>query len=441
MKLKETKIGIYLLGLVLLIFVLSQNSSATDYTSTNFTISNPVLDQGQSSSSSTNFGLGQSVGQTAVGKSSSTNFQLWSGFQYFFKVNANVLTPTAGDTQVALSWTVPQTFLGISVAGYEVGVGTVSGSYVFTNVGNVTNYTATGLSNGTPYFFRIKAKAASGLFLVYSNEATATPVGAITPPPSPPGGGGGAPPPPPPPPSGNGILIVKGLAYPSQQVSLLRDGFIVAQTTADPGAAFNIQLSGIGAASYNFGVYSTDKDGLKSPTYSFQETFSDGVTITVDNLFLGPSIGLTHSIIKKGDSITAFGYTVPNSTVNVFFNSPQEFIETITSSSTGAWAKPFNTSVLEYGSHTSKSQAGKNNQLSDYSSVVGFAVGDSSLEVPVGSCRRSDLNCDGRINLTDFSILLYYWQQATPSNPNADINHSGMVDLTDFSILLFDWTG
>jgi hypothetical protein len=63
------------------------------------------------------------------------------------------------------------------------------------------------------------------------------------------------------------------------------------------------------------------------------------------------------------------------------------------------------------------------------------------VETPVDNCIRSDLNCDGRVNLTDFSILLFYWNQANPANARADINRSGVVDLTDFSIMLYDWTG
>ncbi|MBX4191594.1 MAG: fibronectin type III domain-containing protein [Candidatus Doudnabacteria bacterium] len=438
MKLKETKRVLICLVILSAFFLLPKSGNTTDYSSSNFTVKDPVVDGGSSSSSSANFGLGQSINQSAIGISTSTNFQLWSGFQYYFKVNANVLTATPGNAQASLSWTVPSTFLGATISSYEVGVGTTSGSYVFTDRGNVTNYTQTGLSNGTQYFFIIKAKTAGGFFLVFSNEASATPTAPVTPPPPPPGGGGGGYTPPP---SGNAILIIKGLAYPSSQVTVLRDGQIVAVTTADPGAGFNIQLSNLGVATYNFGVYSTDKDGLKSPTFSFAETFSSGVTIVVDNIFLGPSIGLTHSIIKKGETITAYGYSAPSAEVKVFFNSPEEFIETTTTASSGAWTKPFNTSVLELGSHTSKSQAGNGSLLSDYSQTIGFAVGNNSVETPVGSCKRSDLNCDGRVNLTDFSILLYFWQKTAPSNPRADINSSGLVDLTDFSILLYDWTG
>jgi hypothetical protein len=432
MSLRETKRILFLLFILTLV-LFDRGVFAQNFSSINFTVTNPVIDQGGPSSASGNFGLGQSVGQTAIGKSTSGNFQLWSGFQYYFRVNANVLTPTAGSGQVSLSWTVPQTFLGIAVSSYEVGTGVVSGSYVFEDVGNVTNFIKGGLTNGTQYFFIIKAKSAGGLFLVYSNEATATPVAAVSPPPA----GGGAPPPY----SPGTSLIVKGLAYPTSQVTLLRDNQIVAATTADPGAAFNVELNGINPGTYAFGVYSTDVEGQKSPTFVFTETFTTGVTITVDNIFLGPSIGLSHSIIKKGDTITIFGYTVPTTPVKVFVNSPIEYIESVQSTASGSWVKAFNTAVLDLGSHSSRSQAEKNNLISSYSHTVGFAVGDKSVEVPEGECRRSDLNCDGRVNLTDFSILLFYWQQSAPANARANINNAGLVDLTDFSIMLFDWTG
>jgi hypothetical protein len=55
---------------------------------------------------------------------------------------------------------------------------------------------------------------------------------------------------------------------------------------------------------------------------------------------------------------------------------------------------------------------------------------------------NSDLNRDGKVNLVDFSILVFWW--GTPggnSNPPADINSNAKVGLEDFSILLFNWSG
>jgi len=42
------------------------------------------------------------------------------------------------------------------------------------------------------------------------------------------------------------------------------------------------------------------------------------------------------------------------------------------------------------------------------------------------------------VNITDFSILLYWWGT---DNACADQNHNGTVDLIDFSIMMYYWTG
>ena len=54
---------------------------------------------------------------------------------------------------------------------------------------------------------------------------------------------------------------------------------------------------------------------------------------------------------------------------------------------------------------------------------------------------HGDINKDGKIDIVDFSILLYFWHDVNISNPCADINQDGKVELTDFSIMLYWWTG
>ncbi|MBO9606152.1 MAG: S-layer homology domain-containing protein [Paenibacillaceae bacterium] len=84
------------------------------------------------------------------------------------------LTAIAGDGQVALSWSgVPETVT------YAVYGGTASGVYgaapIDTVSGSTYGYTATGLTNGTTYYFAVVASRASGDSL-FSNEASATPL-------------------------------------------------------------------------------------------------------------------------------------------------------------------------------------------------------------------------------------------------------------------------
>ncbi len=59
---------------------------------------------------------------------------------------------------------------------------------------------------------------------------------------------------------------------------------------------------------------------------------------------------------------------------------------------------------------------------------------------PYGYCGRiADLNCDGRVNLLDFSILLYYFDKPAPVNPFYDLNSDGEIDLKDLSVMFYHW--
>ena len=71
---------------------------------------------------------------------------------------------------------------------------------------------------------------------------------------------------------------------------------------------------------------------------------------------------------------------------------------------------------------------------SGYSQVVNFYVGTRDAQSP----RTGDVNGDGKVNLTDFSIMLFHWGGA---DDIADLNSDGQVNLTDLSIMLFNWTG
>ncbi|MCD4762343.1 hypothetical protein K8R32_05300, partial [bacterium] len=72
---------------------------------------------------------------------------------------------------------------------------------------------------------------------------------------------------------------------------------------------------------------------------------------------------------------------------------------------------------------------------SEFGIVLDLSIGGV---IDVGECQGADLNKDGRVNITDFSILLYYW---STDDACADQNSDGNVDLTDFSIMMFYWTG
>ena len=105
----------------------------------------------------------------------------------------------------------------------------------------------------------------------------------------------------------------------------------------------------------------------------------------------------------------------------------------------------FDSSVLDYGSHTAQSKAIIGNQLvSGLSPAVNFQVGTQNVAaMHTTQCGIGDLNCDGSVNLIDFSIMAYWYGRSalTGAGLKADLNNDGKVNLVDFSILASHWTG
>jgi PKD repeat protein len=92
------------------------------------------------------------------------------------------LTGTAGNGQVALSWTAPASNGGVNITSYRVYRGTSSGTETLltsggcSGLGAVTSCTDTGLTNGQTYYYKVTAVNAIGEG-PQSNEASAKPGG------------------------------------------------------------------------------------------------------------------------------------------------------------------------------------------------------------------------------------------------------------------------
>ncbi|KKU94173.1 MAG: hypothetical protein UY26_C0003G0324 [Candidatus Jorgensenbacteria bacterium GW2011_GWA1_48_13] len=83
-----------LICLIGLIGLIGLSAHATDFSSNNFTVKDPVIKPGAGFATSTSFQLWSSLGQEAIGLSDATSFVLKSGFLYFPAPAAGVATPT-----------------------------------------------------------------------------------------------------------------------------------------------------------------------------------------------------------------------------------------------------------------------------------------------------------------------------------------------------------
>lgn len=435
------------------------------FTSSSYTVREPVMNSGGYGTSA-NFKLFGSLSEIAVGTSTSLTFKMNAGFLYFPVASSPVASATAGNEQVALSWSASVGSLGWTVSGYHIGQSAVSGGpYAYSaSLGNVTSSTRTGLANGTTYYFVVRAEDAFGNAIATSSQVAAVPVApepAPAPSPSPAssrgGGGGGG--------GGDALslpttapkVILKGRAYPGVTVTVFKDGTTVAAPKADANGNFEISVSVAGGI-YTFSLYAVDSENNRSLTSSFTTNVPSGSITTISDIVIAPTIGSDKSSVKSGNEIQFFGVAYPVSSVSVIINSDAPFADTTESDAFGRWSYVLNSTAWERGDHTIKSRATTPDGLiSPFSESLAFIIGDQdvarwkraergiasvAIAPTVSACNKNgDINNDGKANIVDFSIMLFFWSQRNPKNPCADINRDGVVNLFDFSIMLFWWTG
>jgi hypothetical protein len=442
-------------GLALVILALSVSfgvARADEYSSAHFTSSQPVIFPGNYATSS-NFGLSGVIAQAAVGPSVSTNFGLLGGFLYFPFVTTPVVSATPGNTVVNLSWTSADASNGWAVSGYSVGQSvSPGGPYTTFSVGNVLSSTQSGLADGINYYFIVKVFDTFGNQIATSSEVSAIPTapapsgGGTTGSGSGGGGGGGgvvggggdsgytSP-------SGSGMVNFSGRAYPRSTVTILKDATVISTTVADANANFKVSVANLASGNYFFSVYSEDAQGRRSNLLTFPASITSGVTSNIGGIFITPTIAVDKSQVKRGDDIAIFGQTTQGGQVTIQVNSDQTIFATTSADSGGIYLYNFDTAPLELGDHSTKSKTSISNEISSYSTAVGFVVGTQNiLQAAVKKVVKADVNNDGRVNLVDFSVLGYWFGRSNPP-VNVDLNHDGKVNLVDFSIMAYNWTG
>ncbi len=259
------------------------------------------------------------------------------------------------------------------------------------------------------------------------------------------GGGGGGAGAPPALPLNPVNVIVRGIAYPGSRVTLLKDGQTAASTQSGPDARFEIQLSGVGEGTFTFSVWATDKNGVRSTLYPFTVTLTPGATTVISGVFIPPTLSLDYETVKRGEPLRVIGQSAPEAKVSVIFHSDTEIVEDVSADAQGLWTYVLDTLRLDYGDHTTQARSIKNKDISTLSKTISFKVGTQNIAAKKQATTqiKSDLNGDDRVDLADFSIMLFWYKrELTDKSPvGVDLNNDGKVDLVDFSIFAYNWTG
>ncbi|MBY0538352.1 hypothetical protein K2P47_03055 [Patescibacteria group bacterium] len=242
--------------------------------------------------------------------------------------------------------------------------------------------------------------------------------------------------------SGDGQVTITGFTAPRSAVAFLVDGKIAKTATAGGNGEYTVVLDLIARGAYTFGVYSTDAARVKTSTFSTSFTVTGARASNLSNIMIPPSILVSPDPATPGSPITISGYTLPNATVTLENekdgSAASRKVFTGTSNASGAYSISVDSNGFTNGTYKVRAKAVQASGLqTNFSNYTLYGVGEAA-----NRALNTDLNRDGKVNLVDFSILLFWWGTAGgDSNPPADINSDTRVNLTDFSILLFNWTG
>ena len=233
-------------------------------------------------------------------------------------------------------------------------------------------------------------------------------------------------------------MLLDGYTSPGALVNVIdSDGYLANQTAASNGF-FNFVFENVAQGGRSYSVWSRDPQGARSITMSFAISVSSGVSTTLSNIFLSPALTVSEPIVGLDGEINVLGTTLPQSTVRLTFSSPQIVAETAAGPA-GIFKYQMPAKQLGAGDHIVRGQSIRPDGLqSAVSQTVSLRVTQSGL-TGGGRQLRADVNGDGRVGLTDLSIILANWGNA-PKNLATDINHDGRVNLVDISILLYEWS-
>lgn len=232
-------------------------------------------------------------------------------------------------------------------------------------------------------------------------------------------------------------VSIQGKAYPTVTVTILIDAEIVGTVRTNSKGEFEFNV-GTDPGTSSFSFWAVDSSGTRSATVNTTFDVTQGAVTNLNGILIPPTIRASKTQINPGETVTLSGQSTPSSTVSIAVDGNTPTLTTVADTS-GNWSTTLNTATLSVAEHTVKARftTGTGNLKTDspFGTALTLFVGVEGRAVS-----NSDLNRDGKVNLIDFSILIFWWGTAGGTS-GADINGNGRVSLEDFSILLFNWTG
>lgn len=237
-------------------------------------------------------------------------------------------------------------------------------------------------------------------------------------------------------------VTLAGASFPNAKLTFLKDGAITTTLYANSDGTFQITINNLNFGNYQFSIYAEDPQGITSNPHTVNVAAFSSQPYAFSNIVIPPTISADQLLVKIGQTFTISGYAPAGASVSLDVPGGSQFGTTVAGPS-GLYQ------ILAHatgpsGVYSLRTKANLNGVNSLYSRPVQILFFTGQPPVPpnpppqYGVC--VDYNHDKRVNLIDFSILLYWFGKGNPPN-TIDCNGDTVIDIKDFSILMYFWTG
>ena len=199
-------------------------------------------------------------------------------------------------------------------------------------------------------------------------------------------------------------------------------------SVSSSGGNFNVKYNGILPSTVNsFALVVYDKDKNIVQTKIFKLGANNQFNQTV---LMAPTVYLNQPTVTRGTFTGITGLAMPNYKIELMIDGVKT-PETVKAKTDGSYNLVFNTDRLDLGTHTLRvRQVDNKGQTSDYSIEKSFML--IKFFTP-----KADLNNDGKLDATDWSIFLVRYRSTDPKvRQTIDLNGDGKTDQTDLSLFL-----
>jgi hypothetical protein len=238
-----------------------------------------------------------------------------------------------------------------------------------------------------------------------------------------------------------GTVTISGYSFPNAKITLLKDGWVVTSLVANSDGTFEILVNSLNLGNYQFSMYSEDKDGITSSPVIVNVSVYQPIGYSYQGVIIPPTIQTNTTTVGSGQTLSVYGYAAPGATVFIDVPGLRSMGSAI-ADATGFYRFEVR-DQLAAGVYNFRTRAQIGTETSAYSKPVAVqyfkgTVPPSTPPTQLGTC--VDYNHDRRVNLIDFSILLFWYNKPDPPK-NIDCNSDNRIDIRDFSVLMYFWTG